>query len=263
MNKVGDTFWIWGQEAGSHDVYKIPKPSRMTPAEGAYYLNIPNMCLVHCVGKPKPPFDQYAVPLRPCKRVVWSLVGAGGTTDLAERQAVLEFAGRTPNITGFVMDDFFINGCQDPAGVAHLPVEQVREIRKQIKAIGRKLDLWVVLYDHQINQPVQGHLDLCDKVSLWTWCAKDLVNLEKNLAVVEKLAPQAGKLLGCYMYDYGTNITMPVALMQKQCELGLRWLKEGRIEGMIFCSNCCADLGLEAVEWTRAWIAEVGKQKIR
>ena len=36
--------------------------------------------------------------------------------------------------------------------------------------------------------------------------------------------------------------------------------RQGRIDGMIFLASCLCDLGLEAVEWTRAWIADVGNQ---
>ena len=36
---VRGRLWMWGHEAGSHDNgWKLPKPSRMTPAEGALYL---------------------------------------------------------------------------------------------------------------------------------------------------------------------------------------------------------------------------------
>ena len=55
---------------------------------------------------------------------------------------------------------------------------------------------------------------------------------------------------------------MPVQRMKKQCELGLRWLQEGRIEGMVFLANTVADLDLEAVEWTRKWIADVGDHRL-
>jgi hypothetical protein len=55
---------------------------------------------------------------------------------------------------------------------------------------------------------------------------------------------------------------MPVEWMRHQCELGLTWLKEGKIEGMIFLASCICDLDLEAVEWTRAWIREVGDEPI-
>ncbi len=50
--------------------------------------------------------------------------------------------------------------------------------------------------------------------------------------------------------------------MRRQCELGLSWLKEGKIEGMIFLASCICDLELEAVEWTRSWIAEVGQEPL-
>ena len=39
---------------------------------------------------------------------------------------------------------------------------------------------------------------------------------------------------------------------------GLEWLRQGRIEGMVFLASCICDMGLETVEWTRQWIAEVG-----
>jgi hypothetical protein len=51
---------------------------------------------------------------------------------------------------------------------------------------------------------------------------------------------------------------MPTAELERQCSLGLRWLRDGRIEGMIFLASCICDLGLDAVEWTRQWIAAQG-----
>jgi len=267
MAIIGDKFWLWGHEADSHDGY-VGKSSRMTPAEGAFYLNIPNMWLVQYHGKPKPPFDQYAVPLRPLKQVVWSIVGAGGEIETAVQQAVLDLAGRMKNITGVIMDDFFRKDRQGSTDIAALSIDQIKEVKRRIKTVGRKLDLWVVLYDWAVVlgpefcRPIQEYLELCDKVTFWTWCAKGLANMEKNFAAAEKLAPKAGKLLGCYMYDYGPQKEMPVDLMKMQCETGLRWLKQGRIEGMVFLASCICDMELKAVEWTRNWIAEVGTQSV-
>jgi hypothetical protein len=42
--------------------------------------------------------------------------------------------------------------------------------------------------------------------------------------------------------------------MKYQTDIMYRYLKEGKIDGIIVCSNCIADLGLEAVEWTREWL---------
>ena len=79
---------------------------------------------------------------------------------------------------------------------------------------------------------------------------------------MERLAPQCGRALGCYLWDYGKKKPMPLDLMQHQCEMGLEWLKKGRIEGMIFLASCICDLELEAVEWTRNWIAKVRSEQI-
>ncbi len=99
-------------------------------------------------------------------------------------------------------------------------------------------------------------------VSFWTWTSENLESLERNFQKVEKIAPSCRKVLGCYMYDYGNGKPMPVDLMKHQCEIGLQWLYHGRIEGMIFLASCICDLELEAVEWTRQWISEVGDMEV-
>jgi hypothetical protein len=118
--------------------------------------------------------------------------------------------------------------------------------------------LGVTLYTHQLEMPLGPYLDECDDVSLWTWNAPDLKYLESNFEKCEQLTPTSDKLLGLYMWDYGLHQPIPLDLMEKQCNKALDWLKQGRIRGMIFLTNCICDLGLDAVEWSRAWIAGVG-----
>ncbi len=262
MESVRDRLWIWAHDAGSHNSgYNLPGSSRITPTEGACYLGVQNLIMVSYHDRPSPPFDQYAVPFRALKRIVWSIVGAGGKTQEEEKTHVFELATRFPNITGVMMDDFF-KSSSDVGTVGVLSLDELQTVRSQLTTSGRKLDLWVVLYDHQLALPVEHHLELCDKVSFWTWNAPNLENLERNFDIVEKLAPNRAKILGCYMWDYGANCPMPLDLLEMQCDIGLSWLKEGRIEGMIFLASCICDLDLEAVEWTRKWIAEVGDEQI-
>ncbi len=254
-----DRFWIWSHVAGSYKgVFGLPD-SRMTPVEGAVYLDVPNVLFIRFHEKPEIPFDQHAIAFRPFKRVVWSLVGASGQTSDDERKHVLELPNRFPNITGFVMDDFF----REKGPTGSLSVEQLKDLRSRLVIGGKKRDLYVVLYQHQLGFPVTKHLDLCDKITFWTWKAEDLGKLESSFERLEKLAPKQAKLLGCYLWDFGTRKTMPLDLMKKQCEVGRRWLKEGRIEGMIFLGSNVCDLELETVEWTRKWIAEVGSEPLR
>ena len=156
---------------------------------------------------------------------------------------------------GAAVDDFF-----RPDGSGALSAEELRELRERLVIDGRRRDLYVVLYSHQLGLPVGGHLALCDKITFWTWHSEDLASLEANFERLEALAPDHGKLLGCYLWDYGNKAPRPLDRMKRQCELGLRWLREGRLEGLIFLANTVCDLELDAVEWTRRWIAEVGTQ---
>lgn len=263
MPQVRDRLWVWAHEAGSHThaEWGVPEPSRMTPVEGAVYLGTSNVILVRYNGRPAPPYHQYALPLRAMREVVWSLVGAGATSDPADRAAVLALRDDLPNLTGVMLDDFF-GVPKDSGKQAALSLAELRELRAMLRGPGRPLDLWSVVYAHELKHPVSEYLALCDKVSLWTSRAAELVHLEHNLAALERLAPTPEKVLGCYMWDYEPHQPMSVARMQAQCEQGLRWLRAGRISGLIFLATCICDLDLEAVEWTRRWIAEVGAQPL-
>jgi len=139
----------------------------------------------------------------------------------------------------------------------------LRRLRERLHAGGNPLDIWVVLYTGEINWPVvRPHLDLCDVVTMWTWTADELAHLEDNFVRFEDVAADKRKVLGLYMWDYGSRRPMPVEAMKRQCEAGRQWLREGRIEGMIFLASCICDLGLEAVEWSRGWIATHGDEPV-
>jgi hypothetical protein len=259
-----DKLWLWGHDAGVHnDSWGLPKPSRITPTEAAVYLGIPNLIMVRYLGRPPLPFDQYALPFRALKRVVWSVVGARGQTDEKERSHVLDLAARHPNITGLMLDDLF--GSEQPAQggeLATLSLSELRDLRTRLAVGGRQSRLWAVVYEHQLERPLSPYMELLDLVSFWTWDSRKLQGLESNLERLETVAPRSGRVLGCYLWDYGRKKPMPPDLMRHQCELGLRWLRQGRIEGMIFLASCLCDLELEAVEWTRSWIAQVGHKQV-
>jgi len=69
-------------------------------------------------------------------------------------------------------------------------------------------------------------------------------------------------LLGCYMYDFHERKPLPVEGMKMQVESGYRWLREGRIAGMIFLATPNVDVGLAAAEPTREWIADAGDEEL-
>ena len=259
--KVRDKFWLWGHPAGSNDKdWRLPAPSRITPVEAAHYMGIPNVIFVRYEGDPQPPFDQYALPFNSLREVVWSVVGAAGATDAPERDHVIDLAKRSPNFSGVMMDDFFTGKTEGK--LAALSIDQLKQVQQRLKDGKKKIDLWVVLYDRHPDDPVGPYLEHCDVVTFWTWEARNLSKLETAFAKAEKLAPNARKVLGCYMWDYGIKQPMPVSAMERQCEIGLEWLHEKRIDGMIFLASCICDLRLETVEWTRRWIEKVGGQRL-
>jgi hypothetical protein len=77
--------------AANSDFPSMNRRSVMTPAEGAFFLGVPNIIMVRSstteskYGRLEPPFAQYMVALRPLTRVVWSVVGSGGSNPDASR----------------------------------------------------------------------------------------------------------------------------------------------------------------------------------
>src|SRR5262245_18574232 len=190
-----DRLWLWGHDAGAHNEgWGLRQPSRITPVEAAFYLGIPNLIMVRYMGRPPLPFDQYALPFRALKQVVWSVVGATGQTDERERAHVLDLAACHPNITGLMLDDFFGSeqSSQEDDRAVFAP-EKLRELRNQMIVGGRQLHLWAVLYEHQLEQRLAPYLELLDKVSFWTWDSEKLRGLEGHLEQLEAVAPTCSR----------------------------------------------------------------------
>jgi hypothetical protein len=262
---VRDRLWIFTCAANS-DHPHIGRRSLMTPVEGAFYLGVPNIIVVQSspteapFGRLEPPFAQYTVAMQPLERIVWSIVGSGGFHDARETEEVMELARTTPRLAGIMLDDFFTG--PQAAGPARLTLKELGVIRDRLKQIRGNLDILVTLYVDQLGASIGDYLGLVDVVTLWTGDPRKLVDLEQNLRKAEALAPGTRRMLGCYLVDYGRRQGTPVPLMQHQCETGLRWLREGRIDGMIFLGNTIMDLGFDSVAWTRDWIGRVGNIRL-
>jgi hypothetical protein len=269
-----DHFWIFAVNAGTNDDRLaeggIRGGSRMTPAEGAFYLDVPNLILVRENNLPAKPdnqkwrtktsYEQFAISFLPLKRVVWSVVGSGGAVSGDEVGDVLDLARKYPNICGVYSDDFFLS-----SGKSAKTMDQLKKDRTRLMVGGRRLESWLTLYTHQLDpahpnrrtldQPLEDYLALFDVIAMWTWNSDELKDLEANLERLEKSAPRSRRALGCYIWDFYNRKPVPMELMKKQCETGLKWMKEGRIQEMVFLANSVLDIGLEVADWTRVWIA--------
>lgn len=260
MATFREKLWLWGQSPDAHyehnNTYSLPGHSRMSAVEGCFYFDIPNICRVRMMGHPQPPYDQESIAMRPCREVVWSLLGAGGepVTEWGDADEVVRQAKMFPNITGGVFDDFFLE-----KRLATYTPARLRELHNRLDTeTGRHLDMWVVCYEHNLDQVenIAEYFAEFDVISFWTWRGSELCRAEKNLERVRQLAPNKRIMAGMYMWNYGERRPLTQSEMQTQAELYLRLIKEGKLDGIVVCSNCIADLGIDAVEWTREWIKE-------
>lgn len=261
--KLQETFYLWGQSPNSHYGYGFGE-SRMTPMEGCRFFGIDRCCRVAMGGVPKPPFDEESRALAPLKEVIWSIVGPAAMTShddgRGDLDEVIRQARMFPNITGGVLDDFFVHEARRKA----FPPEKLENIRREMREkVGRPLDLWVVVYEINLDLPLRDHLAVCDVATFWTWrSSQNLPDAAKNFDRFCEMTPGKRHMNGLYLYDYGNHAPLPMELMKRQCALYEKWLLEGRSEGLIVCSNCCADVGLETVPWVRDWLCEIGQEEI-
>jgi hypothetical protein len=166
---------------------------------------------------------------------------------------MLEVAKTHPNIVAGVADDFM-----NDARMAVYTPEIIQGYKERLhNEIGRKLDFWAVIYAHELADRVKPFLDVFDVITFWNWYSDSLLNLDENLEKLRRLTGEDKPILaGCYMWDYGNHRPMPMELMKLQLNKYLEWYKEGKINGVILCSNCIADLGLETVAYTKEWLSQ-------
>ncbi len=265
-----DNFWLWGQTPGSHHAgnhYNLPGVNRMDSREGCSFFGIDRCCRVAMTQGPFPPFDGEAEKIKELKEVVWSAIGAGGVkqheNDKNDLDEVLRMADLYPNVSGAILDDFFSYSEAPGAKIARGSQASIQNMVDRLHGFGkRRLDLWVVWYTHQLHFNVNDYLSLFDVITLWTWKGSDLVNLDSNLRKCLDKTPGKRHLAGVYMWNYGEKKPLTMDQMKYQLERCHYWLTRKKLDGLVFCSNCIADIGLETVEYTRRWISEVGRERI-
>jgi hypothetical protein len=267
IETIKDHLWIWGHVEGSHNgEYNLPsghKGSTITMMDACNYMGIKNCMVVGINGQPASGTEEkFAKQLSSCENVGWSVVPAGGPNDIISDHiesvgVVLNLSSKYSNIRNAMFDDYFVGD------YPRCSTKQLAEIRVLLHKETNPLDMWVVVYDYNLEKYlVEEQLKYFDVINFWTWEANNLTLLEPNIKKLRSRIPGKRIVLGCYMYDYGTSKPMPIEKMAEQCNLGLKYLNEGLIEGMVFLATCITDLNLDAVEWTREWIAKVGQYNI-
>jgi len=264
-----DDFWIWGHDAGAYDPEKIRKlwnlhaKSAVPPWEGAKSLGIPNCCRVVFDGKPRPPFDEASAELAGFRQVVWSVIGDtsslcnnGGADDLDE---VLRQAAKFPNVTGGILDDLF---CAETKSARVTP-ERMREMAAKLHAAKKPMKLWIVCYPALFGFDCSAHLQAADVITFWQWTGEDLAHAEENLDRIIAMTPDKTHYAGCYLYNFGDACPLSDEEMVSQLELYRRLWCEGRIRGVIVCTNAVMGMGLNAEKILRNYLAKYGDTERR
>jgi hypothetical protein len=268
---IKDRLWLWGQNAGSHhgttNPYNLPGKNLMEAREGCEFFGIEKCLRVAMAAGPFPPFDKEAEKIKDLKEVVWSAIGSGEVdrhnNDQSDLDEVLRMAEIYPNITGAVLDDFFNDAEVAGKSSGRHSIESIRKIGDKLHNFSKRhLDLWVVWYTYQLDFNAGDYIKLSDVMTLWTWKGSDLRELDANIQKFVEKTTGKRRLVGCYMWNYGESKPLTMDQMKNQLDKYYYWLKKGYIEGIIFCSKCIADIGLDTVEYTRKWIAEVSNERI-
>ncbi len=276
MTKALDKYWLFGVRAHQDDTLldaighgqgKRRNGSRITPAEGAFMLGVPNIIMVTSeTGEPVPFTNdayQYCESFRPLKRVMWSSCGSSGWRNGNEESFICELTRRYDNVCGTYLDDFFCRFGAKPQEHTDELLGCIRGIRSTLSTAARPVPIYVTAYMQGMEDIAQSVLDELDGLVFWTWRSAELPLLPKRLEQAEKRCPAHKKLLGIYMYDFTTREAVDMELMKFQCEFGLEMLKAGRVEGLVFEANSVMGIGLPTEEYLREWIAQTGTVELQ
>jgi hypothetical protein len=306
-NTVRDRLWLFGVPAdGPRLFYEgagYRGGSRITPAEGAHWLGVPNLMFITQPWNQPPAMarekawktvttkEQYAISFQSLKRVQWAAVGSGGLGGLAEVPDIVTLAKDYPNITSIYLDDFVTRPYTKRAdgttvGTPAMTEAQLKSMRTQLGKAGRPMEVWTTIYTHEFDRkhrdfkdcepPLADQMKHFDVVVLWTAKSADLRDLEKNLTLLESIKPKNCRIaLGIYLWGYWDKDPakaddksyvmgrpVPPDLMEHQCGLGLKWLKEGRVSDLVILGLAGIDQGIPSAKWMRDWIKKHGDQNL-
>lgn len=270
MTIAKDKFWLFGVRAHQDDVWLGSRHkadakrrfsySRITPAEGAFMLDIPNLIMVVCDGEPANfSHEAYGYAESFCRldRVQWSCSGSEGFRSGNEEAFLCALAEDYPNICGAYLDDFFgdplIKNAASREEKEAIASARLDEIAQKLKKAPRPLDLHVVYYTRDLDLDPRV-FEKVTMLSLWTWHSADLVKLEENFKTMEERFPDKKKMIGIYLFDFAAGHPISTELMEHQCNFALRMLKEGRADGIIFEANSVMGMRMESELWLREWI---------
>lgn len=269
--KVRDKLWLFASRAHDDDIFlgkstenRFTRWSRITPAEGAAMLDVPNVIMIGSDGDPAPfSAEAYGYMESFCrmKNVVWSVTGSAGFRTGTEEKFICELVKRYPNVVGAFADDFYEATANLPASLEE-KLQLVRDIRRQLDTAQRPLSMWLTVYTKYVADLNPAMVDVFDTLTLWDMAAVDFDHYRESFELLEQRFPDKKRYVGVYLYRYGIGEPTSNEYLAQQCEFGLQMLKEGRADGIIFLTNCVMGVGLPSEYFIRDWIDNVKDQEL-
>lgn len=247
-----DKIWLWGQTAGGHHKsgYALPGENKMSAEEGLKFFGIDNLCKVKLSFEEELSYLDEENFGGDAKKICVSLLGAGGKSLGDDTDDIIALAKKDERVIAGVMDDFV-----SEERLKKFPPEKLREIRQRLHtAAGRKIEMWSVLYEVDLEKPIKECAREFDLTTFWTWRAENIANLEEDYKKIRDITDGGRLMLSAYLFDYGNQKLMDDTLLQKQLDFIYGKLADNEIEGMLICSNCSADLGLSSVDVVKNWL---------
>ena len=221
-----DRFWLFASRAHDDDIYFSRNPptsglysrwSRITPAEGALMLGVPNVIMVSSDGIPVPySKDAYGYMESFCrmKKVLWSCTGSSGFRNDNEEQFICHLAQRYQNVAGAYFDDFTYDyrtgGERSEAEIDGL----FKDVRTTLDGAVRPMELWSTCYTQQVQTFPASMYDPLDGIIVWNMSTDEIVKMEEDFHAYEVALPHKRKMLGIYIYDYRAGRAVKPELME-------------------------------------------------
>jgi len=251
MGTIRDALWLWGTKVNTLSPYYGFPESRMTIGGGLRSFGIDQAMMCGLL----PPTEDEHRPVAGCRRLLWEMSFDEGFAFERPLAPIIDLHRAHPNVEGVLLDDFTtteINRGARPEVLARMRA-----------AMPATMKLWIVAYSMSLRIPdLADYFAHADGISFWVWNARELPGMAEYVARCSELSGGKPTVLGAYMYDFGEQKPLAAAQMEAQVETGIELVRGGACEGMCFLASSIMDIGLEAVGWTRGWIARCGDEPI-
>jgi hypothetical protein len=173
-------------------------------------------------------------------------------TVCTEAERVSRLSKRYPNLTGALFDD--MKGLLQREGMSP---EVSAAIGFSLRMYNAQLKLWAVVYSHELEDAFWQHCSRHVEVAhLWVWNRTDLPQLEDYIDRARELFPDKPIVLGCYLRDYPSRSPLPIEDMQRQWDILVRALADGRVQGYAILGTVLIEGHLRQATWVRDFIKD-------